>query len=87
MDNAGTLDVRAEVNTLEVDDQVSALPLNLQHRALPAYRRNPISISSPQEGICMSTGGFMTFIVLAVAMLAAVIVVASCLMLRPSSKE
>uniref|UniRef100_A0A914XHT4 Uncharacterized protein n=1 Tax=Plectus sambesii TaxID=2011161 RepID=A0A914XHT4_9BILA len=64
---------------------VSAMPTNLNHRA--AYRRDPISILSQQEGICMSTTGFMTFLILALVLLSSVIVAASYLLLRPSHKE
>ncbi len=58
--------------------QINALPENLR------YRARAISVMAPEDGICMSTGGFLTFVVLAVVMLAAVIVVAVRLMMRPS---
>jgi hypothetical protein len=69
------------MSTLDVDDQVSALPSALSHRV------DAIQLSRASEGICMSTGGFLTFVVLAVALLAAVVVVASCLVLRPVNSK
>jgi hypothetical protein len=82
--SADTLDVRTDVNALDIDDQVSALPRELAHRAHPYHLTQPIRIIQQTDGICMSTTGFMTMIALAVALLAAVIVVASFMMLRPT---
>jgi hypothetical protein len=73
--------VRAEVSTIDVDNQVSALPADLSRRA------DPVQFAQRSEGICMSTSGFLTFVALAVALLASVVVVASCLVLRPSNSK
>lgn len=69
------------MSTLDVDDQASALPVDLSHRP------ERIQQFRTSEGICMSTGGFLTFIALAVALLASVVVVASCLVLRPAHSK
>jgi hypothetical protein len=83
-EEANTLDVRTDVNALDLDDQSSALPAELSHRAF--HVREPLRIPAEQDGICMSTTGFMTMLALAVALLAAVIVVVSFLMLRPNKQ-
>jgi hypothetical protein len=85
-DNAGIMDVRASVKTLDIDDRVEALP-ELNHSSKPSFGRygEPIRVSSSQDGICLSSAGFSILLVLAAVIFAALVVVATC-MLRPNRK-
>jgi hypothetical protein len=80
---AALIDVDARLETLELDDQVSTLPSDLAHR-VPAPRQlyAPVAVYRDQDGVCMSTGGFAAFLTIAVALIAAVVTVASCLLFR-----
>jgi len=75
-----TLDVRAELNTLDITNEEANLPSSLRFRSEPVYMK-PVS-----EGICMSSFGFLSFIAIGMAMVAIVVVVASCA-LRPVSMK
>uniref|UniRef100_A0A914RMR6 ZP domain-containing protein n=1 Tax=Parascaris equorum TaxID=6256 RepID=A0A914RMR6_PAREQ len=51
-----TLDVRTDINTLDISDQESALPDDFQHRALRNYGKQVV-FAPMHEGICMSPMG------------------------------
>jgi len=77
-DQFDTLDVRAELNALDISNEDANLPSSLR------YRAEPVSMKPVSEGICMSSFGFLSFIAIGMAMVAVVVVVASCA-LRPVS--
>lgn len=78
-----TLDVRTDISTLDISDQASALPIDLRHRATLGKQ---VVLSTVQEGICMSPLGFSIFMAMGAALVAAVVVVATCVM-RPQSAK
>jgi hypothetical protein len=74
------------VNTADIDDKPrdSLHPQRLY--SSPLYRREPISVTTSEQSMCMSTTAFATFFVLALALIAALIVVAAFFMFRRSDK-
>ncbi|KHN87054.1 Cuticlin-1 [Toxocara canis] len=68
--NDNTVDVRTDINTLDISDQSEALPVDLRHRAQQQYR-HAVVLSNIQGAICMSMFG------LAVLMGAGVIVISA----------
>jgi len=84
-DFENTLDVRAEINALDIVDRNAVLPDGLRHRALTSSPSRTIMMQSAQNGICMSAFGLSLFVAMGVAMVAMVVVVSTCL-LRPSGK-
>ncbi|KAH7727358.1 CBN-CUT-3 protein [Aphelenchoides avenae] len=82
-DFENTMDVRAEFNTLDITDKDMALPEALRHRA---YASSAQTMAQPMNnGICMSSFGFSLFIAMGMAVVAAIVVIASCA-LRPQTK-
>jgi hypothetical protein len=81
-ENAGTLDVRTNVDALDIDDRLTHLPADLAHRARPSGHYGRPVIMETSQGICMSSTGFATLLVLAIVLIAAVVVVASYLATR-----
>jgi hypothetical protein len=88
---AGTMDVSRSISTLDIDDhQVSAPnqqpaphPLTVQATSLPeSLSRTPLILHQQQDGICMSTAGFSTFIIMAIALIATIITVTAFLLIR-----
>jgi len=82
-DFENTLDVRAEINALDISTQ--------QDNSLPAglRSRHPVEryvIAAARDGVCMSVFGFSIFIGIGGAMLAATIVVLSYLVRSSSGK-
>jgi hypothetical protein len=78
LDNsAGVLDVRTGLETLELEDGQS------QRLPAPHWTHRPIHITAPeQNGICMSTGGFTTMLVLGIALITAAVIVSACMIMR-----
>jgi len=77
---AGTMDVSRTLSTLDIEDHPTSLPESLS--------RSPIILRQQQDdsGICMSTAGFTTFIVMAVALIAAIVTVSACMLFRNGAK-
>jgi hypothetical protein len=71
-DYDNTLDVRTELNALDITEKNNVLPPELRHRQIERYM-----MSSVQDGVCMSAFGFSLFIGIAGALLAATVVVIS----------
>jgi hypothetical protein len=61
------------------------LPHADRRNATPLHRQ-PISVIAAQEAMCMSMSAFATFLVLSVALIAAVVVVSSFFLLRRAEK-
>jgi hypothetical protein len=79
---AGITDVVADISTLDIDDNLRALPKEIAYRApAPHFLHTPIRIGQ-QEGICLSPATFAVFMVLAVALIGAVATISTCLMRR-----
>jgi hypothetical protein len=79
------LDVRADINTLDISDQDELLPSDLRHRA-HHFSRHPLVISThDSEGICMSTFGMSMFVLSAMVVVAALVAGAG-FFLRPAGK-
>jgi len=83
-DYENVLDVRAEINALDIVDRNAVLPESLRHRALASSPSRTIMMQA-QNGICMSAFGLSLFVAMGVAMVAMVVVVSTCL-LRPAGK-
>jgi hypothetical protein len=86
-----TLDVRAEISTLDISEEDNGLPEILRHRN-SASAGSPESYSSPihrsrqaENGVCMSVFGFSTFLGMAGLLLASTVIAISYA-LRPVSK-
>jgi len=81
---AAIIDTSSGFETLDISPEAQRdLPGWLSHRqrALEPLYVRPV-INSTQQGICMSTAGFTGFVVVAVALVGAVITVASCMLMR-----
>jgi hypothetical protein len=71
--DATEIDVAARVEILDLDDDVSALPSELAHRApAPRHLYAPVSVRRSTDGICMSPMAFSFALALAIALVAAV---------------
>jgi hypothetical protein len=82
---AGTMDVTQSFTTLDIEDGAqSELPALLSHRqaSQPAFFERPVVIRSDNGGLCMSTGGFVTFLIGAVALIGAIVTITACLLIR-----
>jgi hypothetical protein len=84
-----TLDVRAEISTLDISEEDNSLPEILRHRnsaaSADAYS-SPIHRSRQAEnGVCMSVFGFSTFLGMAGLLLASTVIAISYA-LRPQTK-
>jgi hypothetical protein len=66
--------------------QPSQLPASL-HGRQPAFFDRPVILSHQQDGICMSTAGFSAFMVMAVALIAAVVTITGCMLFRSNNKQ
>jgi hypothetical protein len=75
---AGTMDVSRTISTLDIEDHQTSLPESLSRRPIILHQDN---------GICMSMAGFTTFIVMAVALIAAIITIGACLLFRNNAKH
>uniref|UniRef100_A0A914ZE00 ZP domain-containing protein n=1 Tax=Parascaris univalens TaxID=6257 RepID=A0A914ZE00_PARUN len=72
IDDENTLDVRTEINTLEIIDQDIALPTHLQH-LLQTNARQHIVNSQSLDGACMSPLAILLFLVTGVTIVATVL--------------
>uniref|UniRef100_A0A915PLM4 ZP domain-containing protein n=1 Tax=Setaria digitata TaxID=48799 RepID=A0A915PLM4_9BILA len=79
------VDVRTDINALEISEDNQALPVDLRHRGRLHHLGQPMVLATVQNGICMSPFGFSIFMGLSVALVAAVIVTIS-FKLRPVQK-
>jgi hypothetical protein len=92
---AGTMDVSRTISTLDIEDQVSApyqqlspYPLHVQATSVPqSLSRTPLILHQQQDGICMSTAGFSTFIIMAVALIATIVTVTAFLLIRNNASK
>uniref|UniRef100_A0A8R1XPW7 Uncharacterized protein n=1 Tax=Onchocerca volvulus TaxID=6282 RepID=A0A8R1XPW7_ONCVO len=73
--------------SIELDGRTinQALPVDQRHRALLHHSGQPVVLAAVQNGICMSPFGFLMFMGLSIALIAAVIVTIS-FKLRPKHK-
>lgn len=85
------LDVRTEFNALDISDKSFNLPSHLRHH----HQLNAASLSlEPQrtfvyqnaQQVCMSSFGLFLFVAMGIAMVAAIVVIAMCVV-RPPGKE
>jgi len=83
-----TLDVRAEISTLDISEEDNGLPEILRHRNSASIENysSPIHRSRQAEnGVCMSVFGFSTFLGMAGLLLASTVIAISYA-LRPQTK-
>jgi cobalamin biosynthesis Mg chelatase CobN len=84
---AGTMDISSRLSILDIEDQPSQLPASLSARQQPSFFDRPVILSHQQDGICMSTAGFSAFIVMAIALIAAVVTITACMLFRNNAKQ
>jgi len=78
-----TMDVRTEISALDISDKNPVLPAELRQRAQYSPQ---IILQSARDGICMSTFGLSLFIAMGVAVVAAVVVLSTCIF-RDNSRK
>jgi hypothetical protein len=80
---AAVVDVGSHLEALDLDDN-QPLPADLAHRSpLPRHLYSPVTVyRDQQDGICLSTGGFAILLTVAIALVAAIVTVTSCLLMR-----
>jgi hypothetical protein len=84
--NENILDVRTDINTLDINDQDELLPSDLRHRAHHFSQQHPLVLSAQMaDNICMSSFGVSTLVLLAVLLVAALVAAAGFLF-RPTQK-
>lgn len=73
------VDVRTELNTLDINEEFASLPNALRHRSVTTEQGygHPVIVATMKQGICMSVTGFtlasmLTFIIFAVATVVAI---------------
>ncbi|EFO12536.1 cuticlin 1 [Loa loa] len=75
------VDVRTDLNTLDINEEFGSLPNALRHRSLSSLSEHenghPVIVATMNQGICMSVTGFtfagmLTFIIFAIATIVAV---------------
>jgi hypothetical protein len=82
------MDISSRLSILDIEDQPSQLPASLSARQQqPSFFDRPVILSRQQDGICMSTAGFSAFIVMAVALIAAVVTITACMLFRNNAKQ
>jgi len=83
--SSNILDVRTQISPLDIDDEITALPSELRHRASHNYYGQPVVLAT--NGYCMTTTGLSMLIAAGVGIIAAIVVAASFLLRTTSRKQ